>query len=65
MGEEKLGHAKADEVRQTAVPGQRDGVTPYLVLKARTIKAATANAGSGDMGTVYLIVLPITTEEPA
>lgn len=65
MGEEKLGHAKADEVRQTAVPGQRDGVTPYLVLKARTIKAAIANAGSGDMGTVYLIVLPITTEEPS
>lgn len=33
IGKEGPGHTNADEVWQTAVPGQRDGVTPSLVLE--------------------------------
>lgn len=33
MGEDGPVHTNADEVWQMAVPGQRDGVTPSLVLE--------------------------------
>lgn len=64
MGEEGLGHTKADEGWQTAVPGKGDEVTPSP--SPRTVKnSKAANVGSLGMGTVYLIVPPITTKEPA